>query len=392
MKPVVLFVDDNENILQGLRRNLRSARNEWDLLFAAGGAEALKTMDGTRVDVVVSDIRMPGMDGVALLTEASKKHGHAVRIVLSGQCEDKDVAQLLEVSHQYMAKPMDTDALVAAIKPILSARDTLQDQELKSFLTGVSSLPSLPLLYAEISAALRADHPSTQTVEQLLLRDISLVAKIFQILNSSYFGSGGDINTVSYVWESLGVERLKALFTEGRIAAPPDKSLENDPFITGLWRFSLMTARIARLIAKAENLPQKSCDKAWVAGLLHAIGAVALYEYRRKKSGTPECADLLDAAKPADSYVDAGMFLSTLWGLPQDIRHIIRWHAEPLRADDSCGACDKSILAIVHAARAYAMAKTYPPATEKEYLRGDFLETAGYAAREADWRAIADRI
>ncbi|MBU6474782.1 MAG: HDOD domain-containing protein [Alphaproteobacteria bacterium] len=382
-------MDDNENILQGLRRNLRAVRGDWDLSFAAGGAEALKIMDEMPVDVVVSDIRMPAMDGVALLTQARARHGHTVRLVLSGQCEDKDIAPLLEVSHQYLAKPMDTAEIIAAIKSILAARDRLRDANLKKFITGLASLPSLPSLYADISAALRADRPSAQAVELLLLRDISLVAKIFQMLNSSYFGSGGDISSVTYVWESLGLERMKELFLGGHISVPPDKTLENNPFISGLWNMSLMTARISRLIAKTENLPQKTCDKVWVAGLLHAIGAVVLYEYRRASSGTVDCGDLLDAARPEDSYVDAGAFLSVLWGLPQDIQYAVRWHAAPEKAD---GNGDRDVLAIVHAARAFSLMKTDPAAAETDCLHADFLDAAGVSGRLADWKSAANTI
>ncbi len=389
MKPSVLFVDDNENILQGLRRNLRSVHREWEMRFATNGAEALKLMDEKPVDVVVSDIRMPVKDGVALLTEARQRHGQSIRLVLSGQCDEKDIAPLLEVSHQYLAKPMDTDVIISAIKSILEAQNRLQDAALKKFITGLASLPSRPSLYADITSELRGARPSAQAIEQFLLRDISLVAKIFQVLNSSYFGTNGDINTVSFIWEALGLERMKTLMLGGHIAMQPDKTLENDPFIAELWNMSLMTARIARLIAKAEDLPKKTCDKLWVAGLLHAVGAVALYEYRRETSGTVDSADLLDAARPADSYVDVGTFLAVLWGLPHDIQHVIRWHAAPEKADDDG---DKNVLAIVHVARAFAIAREDHSKAEEDYLHMEFLEATGASEKLARWKTVADTL
>ncbi len=389
MKSAVLFVDDNENILQGLRRNLRPMHQEWELHFAVNGIEALKVMKEVHIDVVVSDIRMPGMDGAALLKQTRELYGHTVRLVLSGQCEEEALTTLLDVSHQYMAKPLDTAAIISTIKPILAAKARLQDEDLKKFITGLAALPTLPSLHGAIIAALQEAHPTTQGIENLLLRDISLVAKIFQVMNSSYFGTSRDINTVAYVWELLGLERIKTLILSGHIIAPIEKALEGDPFMTDLWGLSLLTARIARLIAKSENLPQKTCDKVWVAGLLHAIGAVILYEYRRQKTGTADCSDILDAKVPQDSYPLAGDFLALLWGLPQDIRYVILNHAEPEKAGDDG---DKSVLSLIHVARALAYAKRNPDAPETAYLNEDFLRQANLLDKLEIWKAAAENI
>lgn len=59
----ILFVDDERNVLDGLRRMLRNMRKEWDMAFCQGGEEALDALGGEPFDVVVSDMRMPGMDG-----------------------------------------------------------------------------------------------------------------------------------------------------------------------------------------------------------------------------------------------------------------------------------------------------------------------------------------
>ena len=63
----ILFVDDEPNILDGLRRMLRSMRKEFELCFAENARDALEMMDQHEFDVVISDMRMPGMDGADLL-------------------------------------------------------------------------------------------------------------------------------------------------------------------------------------------------------------------------------------------------------------------------------------------------------------------------------------
>ena len=87
MKKSLLFVDDDPFILDALRRQLRRYRNEWDVEFASGGSAALELMEQQSFDIVISDMRMPEMDGAELLTEVMRRHPRTVRIVLSGQSE-----------------------------------------------------------------------------------------------------------------------------------------------------------------------------------------------------------------------------------------------------------------------------------------------------------------
>jgi len=66
MNERILFVDDEPMILQGIQHSLRSMRAEWEIKLANSGAEALETMAEAPFDVVITDMRMPGMDGAQL--------------------------------------------------------------------------------------------------------------------------------------------------------------------------------------------------------------------------------------------------------------------------------------------------------------------------------------
>ena len=80
----ILFVDDESMVLSGLQRSLRPMRSEWEMVFAAGGNEALAAMDLQPFDIIVTDMRMPGMDGAQLLEEVQRRSPHTLRMVLSG--------------------------------------------------------------------------------------------------------------------------------------------------------------------------------------------------------------------------------------------------------------------------------------------------------------------
>src|ERR1035441_1462707 len=83
----ILFVDDEPQFLEGLQRLLRPQRDEWELAFAPNGKTALALMEASPFDVVVSDMRMPGMDGAALLARVLETRPEVVRIILSDQTE-----------------------------------------------------------------------------------------------------------------------------------------------------------------------------------------------------------------------------------------------------------------------------------------------------------------
>ena len=81
----VLFVDDEERVLAGIERTVFMADRDWDVAFAASGAEALTKLASQPADVVVSDMRMPLMDGAELLRRVRDTWPSAIRIILSGR-------------------------------------------------------------------------------------------------------------------------------------------------------------------------------------------------------------------------------------------------------------------------------------------------------------------
>ncbi|HEU4771446.1 MAG TPA: response regulator, partial [Candidatus Udaeobacter sp.] len=83
----ILFVDDEPKILEGLQRMLRPQRNEWEMAFAPGGEAALAMLAAENFDVIVSDMRMPGVDGAALLETVRANYPGMLRVILSGYTE-----------------------------------------------------------------------------------------------------------------------------------------------------------------------------------------------------------------------------------------------------------------------------------------------------------------
>src|SRR5256885_17157619 len=84
----ILFVDDEPNLLEGLQRMLRPQRREWEMIFALGAEAAYRILEDKAVDVVVTDMRMPGTDGATLLQHIHDHFPGVLRIVLSGHFDE----------------------------------------------------------------------------------------------------------------------------------------------------------------------------------------------------------------------------------------------------------------------------------------------------------------
>ena len=95
----ILFVDDEALILGGLQRMLRGMRAEWEMVFAESGAKALELMEQSPFDVVVSDMRMPGMNGAALLAEVMKRFPKTIRLILSGHADQELILKCVGSTH-----------------------------------------------------------------------------------------------------------------------------------------------------------------------------------------------------------------------------------------------------------------------------------------------------
>jgi DNA-binding NtrC family response regulator len=112
----VLFVDDERSVLVALERMLRPHRDRWNMTFVEGGVEALAHLERRPVDVVVTDMRMPGMDGSALLEIVRELHPDTVRIVLSGELEADGAVRIADLAHHRLHKPCDPAAIVGALE------------------------------------------------------------------------------------------------------------------------------------------------------------------------------------------------------------------------------------------------------------------------------------
>ncbi len=122
-RPIVLLVDDEPRILSALLRALR--REGYELLSAETPAEALRLVEESAVDCVLSDHKMPGMTGVELLGRIAKRRPHAARLLITGWNTEIDRGALARLGvHAVLSKPWDDTELKRTLRKALGAAET----------------------------------------------------------------------------------------------------------------------------------------------------------------------------------------------------------------------------------------------------------------------------
>lgn len=115
-KKRILFVDDDPQVLAGLEGVLRRDRARWEMVFALGGQRALDELGKERFDVVVTDMRMPDVDGVTVLLTVNEASPETLRILLTGYTDDEALARVRPIVHQLLQKPCTAATLRSALE------------------------------------------------------------------------------------------------------------------------------------------------------------------------------------------------------------------------------------------------------------------------------------
>ena len=207
----VLFVDDEQRVLDGLRDMLRKHRKKWDMHFALGGQEGIRALDAGGVDVLVTDMRMPGVDGVALLRHAHQHHPSVVRFILSGFAEAEARMRAVPVADQFLSKPCDAAQIECAVERALALRDALEDEALRAYLGAIDKLPSQPSVYQELQRLIASPKSGTDAVARLVERDMAMSAKLLQLVNSGFFGVARRVSSIDQAVSLLGIRTIENL-------------------------------------------------------------------------------------------------------------------------------------------------------------------------------------
>jgi putative nucleotidyltransferase with HDIG domain len=390
----ILFVDDEPNVLKGMQRMLRGLRKEWDMHFVDNGAAALEMLAKSDFDVIVSDMRMPAMDGAELLTQVREQHPEMVRMVLSAYADHKAIMRTVRLAHQYIAKPCDADILKSTIERSFTLKQHLDNDKLRRLISNMESFPGLPDTYARVTELLRDPDTSIQAIAKVLGEDIGMTVKILQLVNSAFYGLAKKVTSAEEAAVYLGIDTIRALVLTIGIFSGFEENAVPRRIVEDLYQHCMKSGALAKAIATQEKLEKDQIEEAFMAGLLHDLGKLVMVHNMPSTYGRLLRATL-DKNLPIHTaemeifgatHEQIGAYLAGLWGLPDAIVEAVAFHHAP----EQCPSHGFDPLGAVHAANALAHINGQTGGgLEDQRLSVSYLEGFGLEAHVSKWAALA---
>lgn len=377
----ILFVDDEQFVLEGIQRALFDS--DWEIETAMSGKDALACFEEEPFDVIVSDMRMPGMDGEKLLGEIETLYPDTVRIVLSGQADQAAALRSSFISHRWLDKPFDPDAMLNILSLIETTLKSMPSKEMRSLICSISSLPSPPRVYAQIQTLIQK-HADMESVAKVIEEDAALATKVLQVTNSALFSRGGSTTDVQAAVVRLGTEMVSefVLFAETYSMASTSPLLN----IEKVTKESFIISKMAALVAN--KVDESLVAEAKLAGLLSDLGQGALLQAFPDKA--EEYMDRIGYATEkeieeiememfglADAQV--GAYLLLMWGFSAEIFNAVLIGRQYERSISS----NSTLPVIIHIARQLARGRD---------LRPELIERFSLADDLPGWKEQAQRL
>jgi putative nucleotidyltransferase with HDIG domain len=389
-KTKILFVDDEPSMVRVLKMGMRSMANEWDMQFAEGGEAGLALVEKENFDVVVSDMRMAGVNGAQLLNHVLRRNPQTVRIILSGYADLSEVVSCVGLTHQFLTKPCSLDDLKSCLKKVTNIKEKLGHEKLRALTGGMANLPGIPELYIEIADALQSPTTSADRIAEIASKDPALSAKLLQISNSAFFGFSRKVYSVEEAVQMLGVGVIQSLALAVPLFTAFDRKKCPSFHIDQVWEHSAAVASIARKIYHEHLDDSHRAEQAFAAGILHDVGKLILAEKlsEQYEGIIAESKDTrTELFKVEKKYLDAthaevGAYLLALWGLPVPLIEAVAAHHAPRR----CVASTLCLAGVIHIADALQHTQALHPALMPNHVDAEYLKHTGLEAHFEQWR------
>lgn len=348
----ILFVDDEKQILRALKRLFVSS--DYEVHFAESGEKALQLIESNDFDLLVTDIRMPEMDGLELLRQVKSESPLTLRVALSGYTDNKKIYSALEdnLAKLYLFKPWDNKELTSLIDRLFELEDILKDKKLLNLINNLDELPTVPDLYAELCRMVE-ENADIEAIAKKLEEDQSIASKLLRVANSAFYGA--KTGSISQAIMYIGLINVKNIVLSNGIftSLGIDRDLQRM-----LWEHVNLTNRLMNAIYQ-KCLFKKVPNMFASAGLLHDIGRVIIYQYFMN-----EFKEALSIMKenPNKSIVEIenetigvdhqkiGGYLLNWWEIPVPIIEAALFHHDPLND----AVMNKELVCVVHIANYYS--------------------------------------
>jgi HD-like signal output (HDOD) protein len=378
----VLFVDDEQKIIDGLRRQLRMHREQWDMRFALSGDSALEMLAQQPADVIVTDMRMPGMTGGRLLARVREMYPQTTRLILSGQTDQADLLSELGCIHQYLQKPCDGESLCCAIERTRTLSRQLSEPALRLAANRVTALPPSSQTYRRLVSELTKEDASLSTVATLVGSDPALSVKLMQLVNSAFFGMPRKVNSPQEAVVLLGLNTIHGIVVAGRVFEFASKGAADAGTISKIWEASVKLGESAASFAKKDGAANAVVAEARLSGLLCLIGRAILMtaspeSYAKVTAGVGQGKSYQESEKAVFGATqdEVTAYALGLWVFSDELSEAAAFQSRPSRL---AAGKRNDLIAYLHLARATHQTEPLAPDAGPA-LDGEFLMIRGFS-------------
>lgn len=382
----VLFVDDEPSVLRAIERALRRQSSRWSMSFVAGAEQALDELAERPVDVVVSDLTMPGMDGVELFARVRTLYPDTVRILMSGNASGQASMCAVPVAHQFLGKPWDLLALVDRLERIFELRAMLANTAVRTLVTHMPCIPSVPERFAQLGNLLSGPAARLDEAVAIVARDPGLSAQLLHVTAFAHVTPDRPAASIPEAVRTVGKKQLETLALIGGVfGSTDDRPLPPGFAVEREMCHAVLVGKLTAAICGDDEL-------GYAAGLLHDVGKLVCAtqlptEYEAIAAEAAERGAPIEEIETdvfGVSHAEIGGYLLGLWGLPRALVSAVSFHHDPLRAGrDGIGAT---------AATHIASALVDEACGGDAVLDPDLVEALGAAAQLPTWRRAAARL
>lgn len=367
----ILFVDDERLILKSLERLFFDS--DYEIFTAESGNDGLKILAEYPIDVVMSDMRMPGMDGHQFLKMVKNQYPSTTRLILSGYADEKEILNSLidGSSNLYMLKPWDNEDLCEKLSKVYEARRIFANPVFLNIANGLENLALIIGLYDSVCQLINQD-ASVDAIARVVETDGAVTAAVLRIVNSACFNvkTGSVAKAITF----LGLPAIKAIILSCSISK--SVKIRVPPLsITCLNDHATMTNYYMAQIY-VELLHKQLPDSLSTAGLLHNLGFVLCLHYFPDRykliideylKQPQKSLAALEQEVAGFSHDELGGYLLNWWGIPYPIAECALFHDTPLQS----AIINVEAVAAVHIASHYAW-KTVAPSLARGLDEGVF--------------------
>jgi HD-like signal output (HDOD) protein len=328
----ILFIRPESQGSEPFDDLLQPNHNQWDMCVATGAKAVQDQLVKGPWDIVIADLETES--GRSQLAVVRAAFPEIVRFGLVNQ--RRPSPSLVSVVHQFLVRPLEFAELEVAVERACRLKELLHGELMSKTVGELGSLPTAPTVYLKLIETLNKPESSIDQIAEIVETDMTISAKVLQLVNSAIFRTNREIATVKMATTYLGLNIIKNLVLSTEVMSVFSRAQKIPGFsIEELQAHARLTASIAGIM----YLSNEARDAAIVASLLHDIGKLVL-AWKMPERFARLLALSREQNRPlyqieeelcGITHAEIGAYLLGLWGLPIPITEAIAFHHTPAR-------------------------------------------------------------